>query len=171
MWNTGKVLKFVLIIVLLLISCQKKQPDWPRDIITSMWVPEEARKVNYYTHEGTYQVKYKIDECYPAKKVIETIISEMKKKGWKRLEFDSLNPKIKLNHARPPDGMWSDFSDQEGNNISQWIEDWEDAQKHVVRYGLRYQTRSKVNENTCSLEVVVVFLPFKILEKKANVNP
>ncbi len=171
MWNKTKILKFLLIIVLLLISCQKKQPNWPRDIITSMWVPEEAQKVNYYTHEGTYQVKYKIDACYPAIKVIETIVSEMKKQGWKRLEFDSLNPKIKLNHARAPGGMWSDFSDQDGNNISQWIEDWEDPQKNIVRYGLKYQTKSKVNENTCSLEVVVIFLPFKILEKKTSVNP
>jgi len=171
MWNKTKILKFILIIVLLLISCQKKQPDWPRDIMTSMWVPGEAQKVSYYTLKGTYQVKYKIDECYPAMKVIETIVSEMKTQGWKRLEFDSLNPKIKLNHARASGGMWSDFSDQDGNNISQWIEDWEDAQKNVVRYGLRYQTKSKVNENTCSLEVVVIFLPFKILENKGSVNP
>ena len=150
MWNKTKILRVVLIVALLFISCQRKQPDWPRDIITSMWVPEEAQKVSYYTLEGTYQVKYEMEACYPAIKVIETIVSEMKKNGLKRLEFDFLNPKIKLNHARAPGGMWSDFSDQDGNNISQWIEDWEDSQKNVVRYGLRYQTKNKVNVNTCS---------------------
>ncbi len=171
MWNKATCLKFLLIIVLVLISCQKRQPDWPRDILTSMWVPKEAKQVSYYTHESTYQAKYKLNACYPAIQVIEAIVSEMEKKGWRRLEFDFLNPKIKLNHARAPGGMWSDFSDQDGNDISQWIEDWQDSQKNVVRYGLRYQAKSKVDENTCSLDVVVIFLPFKVLEKKESVNP
>lgn len=171
MCNRANVLKFLFIIILLLIGCQKKQPDWPSDILTSIWVPREAQKVSYYTHEGTYQVKYELNTCYPAIKVIETIVSKMKKQGWKRLEFDSLNPKIKLNHARAPGGMWSNFSDSEGNNISQWIEDWEGSQKNVVRYGLKYQKKGEINESTCLLEVVVIFLPFKILEQRGSVNP
>ena len=157
-------------LIFLLVNCQRKQPDWPRDIINSIWVPKAAKEVSYYTLDGTYQVKYRIDMCYPAITLIETMVSEMNKKGCRRLEYDTLNPKIKLNRARKPGGMWSDFSDQQGNNISQWIEDWEDPQKNVVRYGLTYRSNNKVSEKTCSLEVIVVFLPFEILEKKGSVN-
>src|SRR4030042_3748854 len=165
MWNKTMILKFVFISLLLLISCQTKQPDWPRSILTSMLVPPEAQEVSYYALEGSYQVKYKLSACYPGIKFIETIVSEMKRHGWKRLEFTSLNPKIKLNHVRGKDGMWGHFLDTEGNNIFQWIEDWEDPQKNLVRYGLKYKTKGEVNENTCSLEVIVIYMPFKILGK------
>jgi hypothetical protein len=90
----------------------------------------------------------------------------MAKRRWKRLDFDFLNPKIKLNHARGQGGSWSHFSDRDGNNIAQWIEDWEDPAKNIVRYGLKYQRKDKVSENTCLLEVVVVYIPAKALIPK-----
>ena len=165
-----RTLKFSLVVFFLLIGYQKQSQDWPKYILNSLWVPQEAQGVMYYKLEGSYQVKYRVNICYPATKFIETIVSEMTKYGWKRLDFDFLNPKIPLNHARSAGGMWSHFLDQNGNDISQWIDDWEDPKKNIVRYGFSYQEKARPSENTCSLEVVIIYLPteVRLQSKKQN---
>ena len=119
---------------------------------------QKAWAINRYTLEGSYQVKYKINFCYPAPDFIDALVNQMTGQGWKRLDFDSLNPKVRLNHARPL-GPWSHIGGQNGSDMYQWIEDWEDIKGNVVRYWLKFQDREKVTSSTCDLEVVGIFIP------------
>ena len=158
----GKLLASLFLITGLLLGCQRAELDWPANVSSAIWVPKEARKIDNRTLEGSYQVAYSVTSCYPAYNFIDTMVTKMTSAGWRRLDFDSLNPKIKLNHARALGGTWSHIGDQVGNDVYQWIDDWEDSGQNLVRYWLRFQARDKVTESTCTLGVVVIYIPSKI---------
>jgi hypothetical protein len=158
----GKLLTSLFLIAGLLLGCQRPQLDWPKNITSAIWVPKEAWKTDYRILEGSYQVAYSVTSCYPAYNFIDIMVSKMASGRWRRLDFDFLNPKIRLNHARALGGTWSHIGDQDGNDVYQWIDDWEDSEGDLVRYWLRFRAKDKVTENTCTLEVVVIYIPAKI---------
>jgi len=158
-----KVLNLFCFAAILLISCQTKQPNWPHYIMTSLWVPQGAKDVHYYTLGGSYQVKFNTNECYPGKSFIQAMVGAMTSEGWRRLDYYSLDPKIKLNHARVPGGLWSSFVDRDGKKVYQWIDEWEDSKRNVVTYGLKYFGKYEVPENSCGLEVVVIYTTAELL--------
>jgi hypothetical protein len=182
----GKKAKFIMFLFLscmLLLGCRdqvrdwryspdwpylKERPDWPNNVITSFWVPQGAQDLRYYTRPENYQIICDVKICFPANNLIEEMINDMTAKGWKRLEFDHLNPWIKLHHARPYEGLalkWGRFSTQDGNIIFQWIEDWEDSQKNVIRYALMYRSKKIVPAEMCDLYVVSIYSTAEAIRK------
>jgi hypothetical protein len=151
-----------------LISCHNQASVWPKAISSDMWVPKDAIEVHHYELGGRYQIGYKIKACYPSKEFIETMVSEMTRRGWKRSKIDYLNPELKLNNAQTH-AEWSYFIDatkKEEENVWQWIDDWEDGSRNIIRYELRFKhTRnSNLNEQknftqpeTCDLSVNVSY--------------
>jgi hypothetical protein len=165
--------------LLLFYGCHKQIEKWPNSVSTSIWVPDNAQKKTYDTLDGTYQLTYKAEVCFPGYDFISLLVAQMSKKGWKRLEFDFLNPEIKTNHARGgPYGIWSHFVDNSKNeDVHQWGEDWEDSSGNIIRYSLRYKTKledkatSQISTpKTCDLDVTAIYTPFEIrrvMEKQA----
>jgi hypothetical protein len=156
-----KYTKFLIFIFIVLLCCEKQASKWPKHIFESLWVPQGAQRIDYYILEGSYQVRYEVEVCYPAGGFINTAANEMKKRGWKRLEYDFLNPAIKSNHARGPGGTWSHFGNlNRKDETYQWIEDWEDSDKNIVRYVLRYikHMKGKVAQGKCDLKVNVTYI-------------
>ncbi len=148
----------------------KQKPDWPNYIVRSLWIPEEAREIRYYTLPENYQITSEMNVCFPAANIIEEMVNDMTNKGWKRLEFDFLNPeiKIKLHHARPYDSLplkWGHFSTQDGMNAYQWIEDWEDPQGNIIRYALGYRSKNTVPTRMCDLAVLAIYDPAETVRK------
>ena len=139
------LLSLLLISVVLLLGCQIRQPDWPSHVLTSIWVPHEAKRLGYYTLHDSYQVEYHVKECYPGKSFIKSMVSEMTKRAWKRKACDFLNPTIPLNHTRMPGDLWSHIIDKDGCNVYQWIDDWQDSGNNIVRYWLKYTRQTRKN--------------------------
>jgi hypothetical protein len=160
---------FLIFILIILPCCQKQIPDWPKNIFESLWVPQGAEQIKYYFIKGSYQIGYEAKICYPGDDFINALVNEMKKRNWRRLEFDFLNPGLKLNHARGAGGTWSRFVDHNGkDDVYQWIEDWEDSQKNIVRYGFKYHIHKggAVAQDKCSLKVNAIYIPAEILSER-----
>lgn len=161
-----KTLRYIVIILIVLsLGCQNQPPsDWSQYIKSSLWVPDKAKNIHFYRLAESYQVEYKVHECYPGKIFIQYIVSNMVKKGWKRLDHDFLNPTIKSNHAKFAGGLWDDYRDKDGYKVFQWIDDWKDSKNNYIRYGLKYQEKMEVSENSCNLKVVVIFIPAEAMK-------
>jgi hypothetical protein len=150
-----------------LVACHERRPDWPEQIVNSLWVSPDAVKVHYYTLYGSYQVSYRAPKvCHPAKGFMEGMVKQMEEKGWKRLDFDDLNPGLRLNHARPG-SLWSNISDRDGKNVLQWMDEWKDPDKNVVTYGLKYMVTDSNFRHVCNLDVVVIYTPSSLKTKEA----
>jgi len=116
---------FIIFVLMTLACCQNEIPEWPKYAFESLWIPQEAQQTKYYFIRGSYQRGYEVKICYPADDFINRAVNEMQKRNWRRLEFDSANPGLKLNYARGLGGTWSRFLDQNRKDvIYQWIEDW-----------------------------------------------
>lgn len=149
--------KIILIICFgyfLFLGCQERLPEWPHSIISNIWIPKIAQDVQYNMIDRSYQVTFKVRECYPGNAFISEMVKEMTKRGWRRLDFDILDSKIILNHKRLPVAVWDHFIDKKGEDVYQWMEDWEDSQKNIIWFGLRYHQKKKNIEKECNLEVI-----------------
>lgn len=162
-----KTLKLLILIVVLVISCQSQQaPNWPQYVMSSLWVPNNARDVRYYRMADSYQVKYRVDERYPGKIFIKEMINNMNQRGWQRLDYDFLNPKIKASHIKTADGAWDSYVDVDGTTVAQWIDDWQDTGKNHIRYGLSYRGKNGFSANTSNLEVFAIFITAESVKKQ-----
>lgn len=166
MWISRRLHKsrMLLLFGALAICCQSKVVEWPHYVTSSILVPEGARNIRYYTIYGSYQVEYQLEECYPCKSFIQATQRKMEDGKWRRLEYDFLNPTIKLNHARGPGGVWSHIIDKDGKSLYQWIDDWKDDQGNIVTYGLRYRAEFESKKDPCILEVIVIYIPSEIVK-------
>jgi len=148
---------------LLMNGCEKSPASWPPSIKDTLYVPEKYEYIKYYELAGTYQVIYKANICWPAEEFITSTVEHMSRWGWRRLEEDYLNPGLKLNWTREKFRQWGFFIDQKGMDVHQWMEDWEDKDRNIVRYGFRYITKrensTSITSRTCNLDAVVIYVP------------
>ncbi len=165
-------LAFFLVVISMLVFPMAASA-WPREIEKALWVPEGAYEVDRRAQSGVYSVSYKLNLCQPAESFISGMKRHMKRLSrWKRLDFDPYNPGLKLNHAREPVGRWDIYHHgPDGNDVMQWIDDWEDSGKNVVRYCLRYRAMNNGFQNACILEVIVSYLPGQIMRRDAPTKP
>jgi hypothetical protein len=168
-WRITTEIKWLIFIFLIAIpvsNCRNQSnADWPQHIRSSLCVIDGAKDVQYYRIAESYQVEYKVHECYPGKIFIQNIENNMVQKGWKRLDYDFLNPKMQANHAKFVGGLWDSHIDKDGTKVMQWIDDWQDHDNNYVRYGLKYYDKKEISKSTCNLEVVVIFIPAEAIEK------
>ncbi len=145
-------------------GCQAKVPNWPKDILISLFVPEDAKIDKYYTLQGSYQVIYSVREPFPGGQYLDNLVHNMSARGWRRLEEDFLNPGLKHSWARPGRvemryGSWVEGKDK---RVFLWIEDWEDAKKNIVRYDIKYIGRED-SKGCVTLEksatVIAIYIP------------
>ena len=170
-----KVICFILLqtfLVLLINGCEKSHDSWTPKIKDTLFVPEKFDYIKYYKLEGTYQVIYKANICWPAEEFINSTVEHMSKRGWHRLEEDYLNPGLKHNWTREKYRQWGFFIDQKGMDVHQWMDDWEDKDKNIVRYGFRYITKRESNtiisSRTCNLDAVVIYMPHDLRPSPAD---
>jgi len=147
-----------------------QQPNWPPYVLANIWVPKQAKEVRYYTRPSNYQVSSEIVACFPAASVIDELVNHMAGKGWKRLEFDFLNPKskVKLNHAKPYHSLamkWGHYSTKDAMDIYQWVDDWQDLDGNIIRYGLMYRVKSDADSEMCALSVIAIYVPSETVKQ------
>ena len=145
-------------------GCQDKIPTWPQKIISNLYVPKDATRIKYSTLQGSYQVSYINIEPFPGGDHISAIVQHMQSHGWRRLEEDFLNPGLKPALTRTGNIAikWESYLDGD-QDVAQWIEDWEDSENNIVRYGLKYvhPTNRKFgfSEKDKDMKVVVIYVP------------
>ena len=165
----------LLMIVAMFCACQNKTSNWPKEVTSSLIVPETSTDIKYYELSGSYQAMYKTAACYPAEQFIKLIADQMTSHGWKRLQENSLNPGIKNSWARGGTifEQWGFFLEK-GDDVHQWVEEWEDSQRNLVTYFLRYRTKRKGNQSIsskdCDLEVTAIYVPKAIRPSAADLE-
>jgi hypothetical protein len=174
MKNVGRLLILQMAIAVLIIGCEKSPDSWPDKVKSSLFVPEKHDYIKYYKLEGTYQVIYKANICWPAEEFINSTVEHMSRQGWRRLEEDYLNPGLKLPWTREKFRQWSFFIDQKGMDVHQWMDDWEDKDNNIVRYGFRYITKrennTSITSKTCNLDAVVIYVPQDLRPSPADLE-
>jgi hypothetical protein len=174
MKNVVKFLMVLTAISLFITGCEKGSDSWPPNVKDTLFVPDKQEYIKYYKLEGTYQVIYKANICWPAEEFINSTVEHMSKRGWRRLEEDFMNPGLKHNWTREKFRQWSFFLDQKGMDVHQWMDDWEDKDKNIVRYGFRYITKrennTSITSRTCNLDAVVIYMPYDVRPSPADLD-
>jgi len=117
-------------------------------------------------YRGVFGMKYNVGESYPSVGYITGMVVHMSGLGWRRLDYDFIVSKNRLNHALGSNGEWDEYTDEKGRKVESWIDDWEDASGNIVRYNLKYRIGANENKQMSSdLEVVATYIPENIKEK------
>ena len=114
--------------------------------------------------DGRQQVIYSTESEYPAEDVLSFIGAELKKRGWKPLPQDFLNPEIPSSHQRG----WTFFEDhtqKPWTGVYAWNADWENGSHDIVVYALRYESPDNSTRNLKNLQVIALFIPAVIAAK------
>lgn len=137
--GTAIVLLIFCSLLILIIGCRAQVPvDWPPHVKAKIWVPDYATNVDYYRIAESYQVKYRIKECFPAKSFMKDMVSIMDQRGWRRLNHDLFNPQFRASHIRHPYGdQWDSGRDKDGFDVSQWVDDWRDDKENYITFALK----------------------------------
>jgi len=158
---------YSMIVASLLISCQSQPTNWPKHVLDEMWLPTNAKKIEYSKIGGSFQSNWRVDMCFPAREVINNMATTMSQRGWKRLGYDIFNSSKSSRAGISPD--WSYFIDstrKQEEDVWQLIDDWEDGSGNFIRYLLMYRTKreSKSKERYlskpehCTLKAVAIYM-------------
>jgi hypothetical protein len=86
-------------------------------------------------------ITYDLAEPYPAEAVTRELTNRLAAQGWRPLDADVLNPSVRTQVRE-----WGSFDDLTRANgpkhVHQWSGDWEKTDGTVVRYLLRYESKS-----------------------------
>ena len=130
----------------------------------ALLVHSKAKDVTHSEVKGTFQVRYSVGEKYPGDKLIDWLANELNRKGWKPLEYDFLDPNIKLSHVTG----WTNFIDSRKPveyQVHQWLANWKHASGSVVRYQLRYQYPKTSQPDLSTVEVSAVSIPARLVKE------
>jgi len=131
----------------------------------SLILAPSAKSPKYIKYQdGRQQVIYSTESEYPAKDVLSFISAELKKRGWRPLPQDFLNPHIPSSHQRG----WTFFEDhtqKPWTGVYAWNADWENGFHDIVVYVLRYESPDNSTRNLKNLQVLALFIPADIVAK------
>lgn len=121
---------------LLLGAC--KQQSVPANLPSGLIVLPGAGNVHVTKQTA---VTYDLAEPYPAEAVTRELTNRLSAQGWRPLDADALNPSVKTQVRE-----WGSFDDLTRSNgqkhVHQWSGDWQRTDGTVVRYVLRYESKS-----------------------------
>src|SRR5262249_7500487 len=128
----------------------------------SLVVPPSAKSPKHLRYQdGRQQVLYTTESEYPAEDVLSFISTELRKRGWKPVPQDFLNPDMPSSHQRG----WTFFADRTrkpATGVYAWNADWENGSHDIVVYTLRYESPDNSTRNLKNLQVIALFIPAEI---------
>jgi hypothetical protein len=136
------VMNLLLFSTLLAAAASHQRSNSVEEYSESLLVVPSANSPQHLTYpDGRQQLTYTIDSDYPATGILSFLSSELRKRGWKPLRFDFLNPDMPSSHVRG----WTFFEDatQEPRMaVRQWMADWENRAHDITLYNLEYRSPS-----------------------------
>jgi len=121
----------------------------PDSLITVQWATKPI-----YTDQprGGTALTYTVPESYPADDAITFIREALRKKGWKPLKEDFMNPGLPTSESRGWD-QFDDATHQPPTHVYQWMGDWENNAHDITRYSFEYFSNLRV------LHVAALYIP------------
>ena len=133
----------------------EKPSDWPDWLVP----PEGATEVRYGTSRtfGVKSLHFRMQEPYPAVRVLDAISERMEKAGFSKLEYYLLNPDILSAHSRG----WFEHSEAAtpGMKVHSWGAEWMNEKDEVVHVGLEYRYPESGAEDANNLTVSIHLHP------------
>jgi len=121
--------------------------------------------------DGREQLAYTCAVEYPAQEIVASISRELRKRHWKPLKEDFLNPGLPSSLV----SGWTSFQDSTTHPteyVHQWMADWENPAHDVVRYDLEYRSPDDSTRDLRSLQVIALYIPARIvIEMKRATSP
>ena len=136
-----------LILLLLVVSGQvsfhmtfgnyhKPSSQRPESFPDYLTVPDDATDVCYMDGDEP-SLSYNIKELYPATETLAYLADRLERAGWRKLEYDVLNPEYPSSHQHG----WSDHEYRESSESRikhQWVADWINNQDEILHAFLSY---------------------------------
>lgn len=146
--------------------------DWP-----DWLVPLEGASEVHYGTAHTFGIKslhFKMQESYPATKVLDIISERLENAGFRKLEYDLLNPDILSAHDRG----WSEHFEavKPLMKVHSWSAEWINQKDEIVDVALWYRYPEAGPEDLNSLSVSIHLRPpigwyKKEIEKYKRLHP
>ena len=149
-------------------GCRGPHSQNPKDYDSSLIVLDNAKDVRFAKYYKTDQVSYHIAVNYPASGVIEEIASRLKATGWVALTEDYLNQGIKSSLIRGW-GYFIDGTKNPNEEVHQWMADWQNDKRDIVRYSLRYSYPINGKKDMTNLLIVVIYSPAEVVNENKRI--
>ena len=140
----------------LVVTCDRGSQSVGRLVI----VPG-ARDVRGTSDHEREELQYRVDEEFPAKKALEAIRSDLRRRGWQPAEVDFLNPDTPTSHRRGW-GSYVDATVTPEERVDAWLGDWTNSAGDVVRYALEYR-RAVGEQRPVTVDVVALYWSAKLV--------
>ena len=150
------LLAVVVAVVLVVVTAYNRLQSKPSGFI----VLRNAESVEYVTFLGTKQMRYEMDEPYPAKTALKSISDQLDRRGWKPLQNSYLQPDRPSSHVTG----WDKFQDGRKTpwvHVRQWMAEWTNSKGDVLMYALRYEWPNDGPPNTSRARLNSVLIPAK----------
>ncbi len=124
----------VLAAAMILGGCAKQDPK-------ALIVVKGAKDVHYSVVGGSRQIRYEVNQPYPADAALKEISDRLDALGYKPLRDDVLNPGLPSSHVRG----WVFFVDgttKPEEDVQRWIAQWQNSKGSVIEYSLEYRSVS-----------------------------
>lgn len=155
---------FVIFLAFAALSCHRDLPD-------SLIVIQGASKPKQFYVRGMDQIVYRVEEKFPAKDAIQTILQQLKKKGWEPLQQQYLYPDLPSSHVLG----WTFYEDKRVGYTSfvfEWSADWKDKNNNIVTYSFRYRDPAKkythktyiLKPTNSDLYIAASYMPEKVAQ-------
>jgi hypothetical protein len=144
--------------LLLLASCSQRVDSGTAEYSRSLIVAPRAKDVKFSKYKGADQLTYRVDEKFPATKVIGTISKTLEGTGWTPLKNDFFNPDLPSSLVTG----WTKFTDSTRTTtevVHSWAADWKDSSQNIVRYTMQYRYPENGQPNLTQLEVTATYMP------------
>jgi len=138
----------------------------------SLVIVSGAKDPRYLAHsDGRQQLIYTCEVEYPAEEIVASISRELRKKHWKPLKEDFLNPGLPSSNVRG----WVSFEDgttHTAEYVHEWMADWENAAHDIVMYDLEYRSADTSTRDLRALQVIALYVPARtVIEMKRATTP
>jgi hypothetical protein len=153
-------------VILLSATAACRSASSPADIPKAVFLSPSARelRVTNGAAPGQVDVAYVAEEKYPAPEIREGLTRTLRDGGYQPLDHDFLDPSLRLEVPRDW-GSYLDSSTRSETCVRELVEDWQNSQGDIVRYGLRYDSPCEAGPvrrdepTTVILKVTVAMIP------------
>lgn len=120
----------------------------PENFPEYLQVPEDATNVNYRGGNNPY-LSFTINDPYPATKTLDFIAGKLERAGWKKLNYDLMNPEFPSSHTKG----WSPLREHYDHKYKHytWMADWINDKDETLRLILEYRFPKDAEENLTTL--------------------
>lgn len=115
-----------------------------------------AGEVTFTRSQGQEEMRYVVQDEFPAEDVLAFIRTELGRRNWKPLRHDLLNPAQLSSHLRG----WDQVDDAKPEQpVREWTAQWENDNHDIVSYRLEFRAAKDGSPDLRTLHVTGAYMP------------